>query len=91
MLQPARPCAQGRCGRCPPGSGVMSDLFFFVFVKEADPALYRVVNRDNVDSGQLFAAARHGRGTHERVTYIHTGRRLGDDVALNDSSRAALE
>ena len=22
-----RPCAQGRCGRCPPGSGVMSDLF----------------------------------------------------------------
>ena len=28
-----RPCAQGRCGRCPPGSGVMSgsDLFFFLF------------------------------------------------------------
>ena len=24
-----RPCAAGRCGRCPPGSGVMSDLFFF--------------------------------------------------------------
>ena len=22
-------CAQGRCGRCPPGSSVMSDLFFF--------------------------------------------------------------
>ena len=22
-----RPCAQGRCGRCPPGSGVMSDVF----------------------------------------------------------------
>ena len=21
-----RPCAQGRCGRCPPGSGVMSDF-----------------------------------------------------------------
>ena len=21
-----RPCAQGRCGRCPPGSGVISDL-----------------------------------------------------------------
>ena len=26
-----RPCAQGRCGRCPPVSGVMSDLFFFFF------------------------------------------------------------
>ena len=25
-----RPCAQGRCGRCPPGSGVMSDLLFFI-------------------------------------------------------------
>ena len=23
-------CAQGHCGRCPPGSGVMSDLFFLV-------------------------------------------------------------
>ena len=23
-----RPCAQGHCGRCPHGSGVMSDLFF---------------------------------------------------------------
>ena len=27
-----RPCAQGRCGRCPPGSGVMSNLFFFCLV-----------------------------------------------------------
>ena len=26
------PCAQGRCGRCPPGSGLMSDLFFFLLV-----------------------------------------------------------
>ena len=24
-------CAQGRCGRCPPRSGVMSDLFFLFF------------------------------------------------------------
>ena len=31
-----RPCAQGRCGRCPPGSGVMSDLFFF-FLSKAIP------------------------------------------------------
>ena len=27
-----RPCAQVRCGRCPPGSGVMSDLLFFFWV-----------------------------------------------------------
>ena len=26
-----RPCAQGRCDRCPPGSGVMSDFFFHFF------------------------------------------------------------
>ena len=26
-----RPCAQGCCGRCPPGSGVMSDFFYFFF------------------------------------------------------------
>ena len=26
-----RPCAQGHFGRCPPGSGVMSDLFFLFF------------------------------------------------------------
>ena len=24
-----RPCAQGRCGRCPPRSGVMSDSYFY--------------------------------------------------------------
>ena len=26
-----RPCAQGRCGRCPPGSGVMSIFIFLLF------------------------------------------------------------
>ena len=26
-----RPCAQGRCGRCPPGSGVMSGFYLFFF------------------------------------------------------------
>ena len=32
-------CAQGRCGRCPPGSSVMSDLFFFVnFFLVSSPA-----------------------------------------------------
>ena len=27
-----RPCAQGRCGRCPFGFGVMPDIFFVVFL-----------------------------------------------------------
>ena len=27
-----RPCAQGRCGRCTPGSGVMSEFFFCFFL-----------------------------------------------------------
>lgn len=31
QLCSVRPCAQGRCGRYPPGSGVTSDLFFLVF------------------------------------------------------------
>ena len=32
-------CAQGRCGRCPPGSGVMSDLFCFLFYLHAHMTL----------------------------------------------------
>ena len=28
-----RPCAQGRCGRCPLGFGVMSDFLFHIFLK----------------------------------------------------------
>ena len=38
-----RPCAQGRCGRCPPGSGVMSKkflFFFFVLVKDNTLQVY---------------------------------------------------
>ena len=30
-----RPCAQGRCGRCLPGSGVMSEKFLFFFSAES--------------------------------------------------------
>ena len=42
-----RPCAQGRCGRCPPGSGVMSDFYYYFFFLwsedkiKADPFLLR--------------------------------------------------
>ena len=36
-------CLQGRCGRCPPGSGVMSDFFiFFYFFLHTDSILPRL-------------------------------------------------
>ena len=38
-----RPCAQGRCGRCPPGSGVMSELFSFLFFSFGGRAMHCVL------------------------------------------------
>ena len=36
MLYDVRPCAQGRCGRCPLEFGVMSDLFCYFLLKICD-------------------------------------------------------
>ena len=43
-----RPCAQGRCGRCPPGSGVMSDFLIFYFFHSVASPFHSFVPTYNV-------------------------------------------
>ena len=70
-----RPCAQGRCGRCPPGSGAMSDFCIFFY----DP-------HQRGHSVLVIGTARHLEelvDSHGRTASLHGVRMGRGDGGLN--------